>query len=144
MIATLLGSVSTAPSRAHYRVSCGSVNRPTKVAQGSASTVNTPSLTETSVVRVCAHGSSVAPSAIRFSVPRRILRAVGRPWGNGYCESCNGKLRDELLNVEIFDTPFEAQVLAERWRKHYNSVRPHSFLGYVPPAPEAAQAWLEG
>jgi len=46
-------------------------------------------------------------------------------------------LRDELLKVEIFDTLLEAQVLAERWRKHYNTVRPHSSLGYVPPAPEA-------
>ena len=63
----------------------------------------------------------------------------GSPWENGYVESFNGKLRDELLNGEIFDTLLEAQVLVERWRKHYNQVRPHSALGYRPPAPEAIQ-----
>ena len=65
----------------------------------------------------------------------------GSPWENGYLESFNGKLRDELLNGEIFDTLQEAQVLAERWRRHYNTVRPHSALGYRPPAPEAVQPW---
>jgi len=59
------------------------------------------------------------------------------PWENGYCESFNGKLRDELLNGEIFYTLKEAQVMIERWRHHYNTVRPHSSLGYRPPAPEA-------
>jgi len=61
----------------------------------------------------------------------------GSPWENGYIESFNGKLRDEVLNVEIFDTLLEAKVLIERWRQHYNHVRPHSSLGYKPPAPEA-------
>ena len=56
---------------------------------------------------------------------------------NGYIESFNGKLRDELLNGEIFDTLLEAKVLIERWRREYNTIRPHSALGYVPPAPEA-------
>ena len=65
----------------------------------------------------------------------------GSPWENGYLESFNGKLRDELLNGEIFDTLLEAQVLVERWRSHYNTVRPHSALGYRPPAPEAVQPW---
>ena len=60
----------------------------------------------------------------------------GSPWENGYIESFNGKLRDELLNGEIFDTVTEARVITERWRKHYNTVRPHSSLGYRPPAPE--------
>ena len=60
----------------------------------------------------------------------------GSPWENGYCESFNGKLRDELLNTEIFDTLREAQVLIEGWRHHYNTVRPHSSLGWKPPAPE--------
>ena len=60
----------------------------------------------------------------------------GSPWENGYCESFNGKLRDELLNVEIFDTLREAQVLTGRWRRHYNAVRPHSALRWKPPAPE--------
>jgi transposase InsO family protein len=61
----------------------------------------------------------------------------GSPWENGYVESFNGKLQDELLKREIFYTLAEAKVLIERWRKHYNQVRPHSSLGYRPPAPEA-------
>ncbi len=56
--------------------------------------------------------------------------------GNGYVESFNGKLRDELLDGEVFATLREAQVLIEEWRKHYNAIRPHSSLGYRPPAPE--------
>jgi putative transposase len=64
----------------------------------------------------------------------------GSPWENGYVESFNGKLRDELLEREIFDTLWEAKVLIERWRRDYNTVRPHSSLGYRPPAPEAVQA----
>ena len=63
----------------------------------------------------------------------------GSPWENGYCESFNSKLRDELLNGEIFYTLEEARVIIERWRRHYNTVRPHSSLGYKPPAPEALQ-----
>jgi len=66
----------------------------------------------------------------------------GSPWENGYCESFNGKLRDELLAREIFYTLKEAKVLIERWREHYNTVRPHSSLGYRPPAPEAMAPWL--
>ena len=61
------------------------------------------------------------------------------PWENGYIESSNGKPRDELLNMEVFDTLLEARILVERWRRHYNTVRPHSSLGYRPPAPEAIQ-----
>jgi putative transposase len=61
----------------------------------------------------------------------------GSPWENGYNESFNGKLRDELLNGEIFYTLREARFLIEQWRKHYNTVRPHSSLGYRPPVPEA-------
>lgn len=61
----------------------------------------------------------------------------GSPWENGYIESFNGRLRDELLNGEIFDTLLEAKVLIERWRVEYNTIRPHSALGYRPPAPEA-------
>jgi putative transposase len=61
----------------------------------------------------------------------------GSPWENGYIESFNGKLRDELCNVEIFTTLFEAKVLIENWRKDYNQIRPHSALGYRPPEPEA-------
>lgn len=61
----------------------------------------------------------------------------GSPWENGYCESFNSKLRDELLNGEIFYTLEEARVIIEGWRRHYNTVRPHSSLSYRPPAPEA-------
>jgi putative transposase len=61
----------------------------------------------------------------------------GSPWENGYIESFNGKLRDELLNGEIFDTLKEARVVTERWRRYYNTERPHSSLRYRPPAPEA-------
>ena len=61
----------------------------------------------------------------------------GSPWENGYIESFNGKLRDELLNREIFTTLAEAKVLIEQWRREYNQVRPHSSLGYRPPSPEA-------
>ena len=60
----------------------------------------------------------------------------GSPWENGYCESFNARFRDELLNGEIFYTLKEAQIIIEKWRKHYNTVRPHSALGYRPPAPE--------
>ena len=61
----------------------------------------------------------------------------GSPWENGYIESFNGKLRDELLNGEIFTTLIEAKVLIEEWRREYNVVRPHSALGYKSPSPEA-------
>jgi transposase InsO family protein len=68
---------------------------------------------------------------------RTLFIERGSPWENGYIESFNGKLRDELLNREIFTTLEEARVLIEQWRKEYNQVRPHSALGYRPPAPEA-------
>ena len=68
-----------------------------------------------------------------------LLIEPGSPWENGYNESFNGKLRDELLNGEIFYTLKEAQILIEQWRKHYNTTRPHSSLNYRPPAPEAVQ-----
>ncbi len=61
----------------------------------------------------------------------------GSPWENGYCESFNARFRDELLNGEIFYSLREAQILIEQWRIHYNTVRPHSALGYRPPAPES-------
>jgi putative transposase len=61
----------------------------------------------------------------------------GSPWENGYCESFNGKLRDECLNGEIFYSLKEAQIVIEQWRVWYNTRRPHSALGYRPPAPAA-------
>lgn len=69
----------------------------------------------------------------------------GSPWENGYCESFNGKMRYELLNGEIFYNLLEAKVIIEQWRKHYNTKRPHSSLGYRPPAPETLEPnmnWL--
>ena len=63
----------------------------------------------------------------------------GSPWENGSGESFNGKLRDECLNRERFDTLLEAQVVIEGWRREYNQIRPHSALGYRPPAPETQQ-----
>jgi len=62
--------------------------------------------------------------------------APGSPWENGYVESFNARLRDELLNGEIFYSLREAQIVIERWRRHYNTVRPHASLRYRPPAPE--------
>jgi transposase InsO family protein len=64
----------------------------------------------------------------------------GSPWENGYIESFNGKMRDELLNREVFGTLAEAKVLIEQWRREYNGIRPHSAKGYKPPAPEAVLA----
>jgi len=67
---------------------------------------------------------------------RTLFIEPGSPWENGYIESFNGKLRDELLDGEIFTTLFEAKVLIGNWRQDYNTVRPHSALKYRPPAPE--------
>ena len=69
----------------------------------------------------------------------------GSPWENGYIESFNARLRDELLNGEIFYSLREAQIVIESWRRHYNTIRPHASLDYKPPAPEvfvpALAAW---
>jgi transposase InsO family protein len=85
------------------------------------------------------NGPEFAALAVREWMARLGVQALyiepGSPWENGYVESFNGKLRDELLNGEIFYTLAEARVLIERWRRHYNEVRPHSALGYRPPAP---------
>ena len=66
----------------------------------------------------------------------------GSLWENGYCESFNSKLRDELLNGEIFYSLAEAKIIIESWRRHYNTKRPHSSLGYRPPDPEVVQGRL--
>jgi len=65
----------------------------------------------------------------------------GSLWENGYGESFNGKVRDEFLNLEQFDTVLETRVLADRFKEHYNTARPHSSLDYRPPAPEAFAPW---
>ena len=71
--------------------------------------------------------------------------APGSPWENGYIESFNARLRDELLDGEIFYSLKEARIVIESWRRHYNTVRPRQSLGYRPPTPEvfvpAAAAW---
>ena len=86
------------------------------------------------------NGPEFTAKAIRGWLNRIGVRTLyiepGSPWENGYIESFNGKLRDELLNREIFTTLTEARVLIEQWRREYNQVRPHSSLGYRPPAPE--------
>jgi putative transposase len=76
---------------------------------------------------------------------KTVYIAPGSPWENGYVESFNARLRDELLDGEIFYTLREAQIVIESWRRHYNTIRPHESLGYKPPAPEvfvpAFAAW---
>jgi len=87
------------------------------------------------------NGPEFTAKAIRSWLSRQGVKTLfiepGSPWENGYIESFNGKLRDELLNREVFTTPSEAKVLIEKWRQEYNTVRPHSALKYRPPAPEA-------
>ena len=87
------------------------------------------------------NGTEFTARAIRNWLARLNVKALyiepGSPWENGYVESFNGKLRDELLNREVFTTLTEARVLLEQWRREYNQVRPHSSLGYRPPVPEA-------
>ncbi len=87
------------------------------------------------------NGTEFTAKAVRDWLGRVQVKTLyiepGSPWENGYIESFNGRLRDELLNGEIFETLLEAKVLIERWRRHYNQVRPHSSLGYRPPAPES-------
>ena len=99
-----------------------------------------------------AHRGAIGPSPVGDG-PEFIAKAVrdwiaamgaktafiepGSPWENGSCESFNAKLRDEPLNGEIFYSLAEARVVVEAWRVHCNTVRPHSSLGYRPPAPEA-------
>ena len=87
------------------------------------------------------NGPEFTAKAIRKWLSRLGVKALyiepGSPWENGYIESFNGKLRDELLDREIFTTLQEAGALIEQWRREYNQVRPHSSIGYQPPAPEA-------
>jgi len=87
------------------------------------------------------NGPEMTAEIVRFWLETLEVKPLyiepGSPWENGYVESFHGKLRDELLNGELFDTLWEAQVLLEQWRREYNAVRPHSALGYRPPAPEA-------
>jgi len=90
------------------------------------------------------NGSELTAKAMRTWLNRVGVKTLfiepGSPWENGYVESFNSKLRDELLNGEIFTTIVEAKILIEQWRREYNQVRPHSSLGYQPPATEAKLA----
>ena len=93
------------------------------------------------------NGPEFIARRVRFWLKRHGVDTLfiepGSPWENGYIESFNGKLRNELLDREIFDTLYESHVLIERWRIQYNTIRPHSSLGYRPPAPETVQSsWL--
>ncbi len=87
------------------------------------------------------NGSEFTAKSIKGWLKRLKVKTLyiepGSPWENGYNESFNGRLRDELLNGEVFYTLKEAQVIIEKWRHHYNHIRPHSSLGYRPPAPIA-------
>ena len=87
------------------------------------------------------NGPEFTAKAIRGWLDRLGVKTLfiepGSPWENGYIESFNGKLRDELLNREWFSTLIEAKILTEEWRREYNQFRPHSALGYRPPSPEA-------
>ncbi len=85
------------------------------------------------------NGPEFTAHAVRRWLARVGVRTLfiepGSPWENGYVESFNGKLRDEFLNGELFYTLTEAKILIEKWRRTYNEIRPHSSLGYRPPAP---------
>ena len=87
------------------------------------------------------HGAEFTARSIKNWLPRLGVKTLyiepGSPWENGYNESFNGRLRDECLNGESFYTLKEAQVILEQWRHHYNHIRPHTSLGYRPPAPLA-------
>ena len=87
------------------------------------------------------NGAEFTAEAVRHWLGRigvtTLFIEPGSPWENGYCESFNSKLRDEMLNGEIFYSLKEAEILIEDWRHHFNTVRPHSSIGYRPPAPEA-------
>jgi len=92
----------------------------------------------------CDNGPEMVARALREWLARLGTKTLyiepGSPWENGYCESFNGKLRDECLKLEIFYSLKEAQVVIGAWRNHYNRVRPHSSLGYRPPAPVTVEA----
>jgi transposase InsO family protein len=87
----------------------------------------------------CDNGPEMVAKTLREWLARLGTKTLyiepGSPWENGYCESFNGKLRDECLKLEIFYSLKEAQVIIGTWKDHYNRVRPHSSLGYRPPAP---------
>jgi len=109
---------------------------------------------DTSTLEICCraltcYGPEFVAEAVQKWIaavgPKTTYITPGSPWENGYVESFNARLRDELLNGEIFYSLREAQIVIESWCRHYNAVRPHASLGYKPPAPEvfvpALAAW---
>jgi putative transposase len=94
------------------------------------------------------NGSEFTAEAVRELLERLGVKTLyiepGSPRENGYIESFNGKFRDDLLNGESFYILIEAKVLTEKWRREYNTIRPHSSLGYNPPAPETIFPWSSG
>ena len=89
--------------------------------------------------RVKLDGDQGPPMRMLFEVKTLFIKS-GSPWENGYTESFNGKLCDEPLNGEIFETMLVAKMLIERWRNTCPTICPHSAMGYLPPAPEAVQS----
>lgn len=89
------------------------------------------------------NGSEFTAKAVREWLGKVGVKTLyiepGSPWENGYNESFNGRLRDECLNMELFNNLLEAKTIIEYWRKHYNTIRPHSSLRYRPPAPLTIQ-----
>ena len=87
----------------------------------------------------CDNGPEMVAKALRQWLAKLGTRTLyiepGSPWENGFCESFNGKLRDECLKLEIFYSLKEAMIVIGAWKDHYNRTRPHSSLGYRPPAP---------
>jgi len=116
----------------HCKRSCGPVMATRLRAESAAGGHDLPWF------RKC-YGPEFVATALRDWLERIGVRTLhiepGWPWENGYCESFNSKLRDEHLARETFFDLREAQILIEAWRRHYNTARPHSSLGYRPPAP---------
>ncbi len=86
------------------------------------------------------NGSEFTATAVREWIAKVGTKTLfiepASPWENGYNESFNGRLQDECLKIELFNNLLEAKIIIENWRRHYNTIRPHSSLGYRPPAPE--------
>ena len=124
-------------SRSWSRAACGPTTCWPASPNASSSAGRRPLCAPTTAPEFTAH-------AVRSWLPRvgvtTLFIQPGSPWENGDVESCNGKLRDACLNREIFTTLAEAQVLIARWRREYNEQRPHSALGYRPPAPPTIAA----
>uniref|UniRef100_A4WYG4 Integrase catalytic domain-containing protein n=1 Tax=Cereibacter sphaeroides (strain ATCC 17025 / ATH 2.4.3) TaxID=349102 RepID=A4WYG4_CERS5 len=127
---------------------CGSQNHHRDLCPGYGRPLRDPGASRAAITFRCAsfptcYGPEFIATAVRTWIAAVGARCAfiepGSPWENGYCESFNSKLRDELLNGEIFYSLAEARIVIGSWRQHYNTRRPHSSLGYRPPAPRAVQ-----